>query len=167
MPRTTTLNQFREITEQRRWRSHADLLISGRRLTPDARNQFETHWVEAGHRMREQIGDDVLLVRLLRRTLTPYDGSGELELFRGENKNRWENRTVGLTWTTDIETARTFARGLNAVRSGGVLLKVRCKPDAIIGGPSNHSKYLGEFQFTVDPFSLNAIMALEFFPPST
>jgi len=167
MPRANTSSRFREITEQGRWRSYAELLVQNPRLTAAARERFETHWIEAGHRMRDQIGDDLLLVRLLRRALTPYDGDVELELFRGENRTRWDSRAVGLAWTRDIEKARSFARGLNATISGGVLLKVRCAPGAIISGPSAHSKYLDEFQFTLDPFSLNGIEPLEYFPPST
>lgn len=116
--------------------------------------------------MREQIADDRLLVRLLRHILPSYEG-GAKELFRGENRNRWENRVIGLAWTSNIEAARMFGGGLNAVRSGGVLLKARFEPEAIISGPNTHSNYLGEDQFTIDPFSSSTFSAIEFFPPVT
>ena len=60
-----------------------------------------------------------------------------------------------------------FGSGLNAVGSGGVLLKAHFEPEAIISGPNAHSNYLGESQFTVDPFAVTTILATEFFPAIT
>ena len=126
-------------------------------------DQFGTFWVEAGHHIREQISDDRTLVRLLRHLLPHYEGEA-LKLFRGENRNRWGNGAVGLAWTQNVETAKMFGRGLNAVGSGGVLLKARFDPSAIISGPNEHSSYLGEGQFTVDPFVTTTISVMEYFP---
>jgi hypothetical protein len=159
-----TLDQFRAITQQKCWASYATSLLNGEELVPEARKNFGTYWIEGGHHMREQIADDQLLVRLLRRLLASYDG-GPMELYRGENRNRWQNRSIGLAWTSSIETARMFGGGLNAVLSGGVLLKARFEPEAIISGPDAHSKYLGEGQYTIDPFSLPDLSAVESFPP--
>ena len=161
-----TLDQFRAIKEQRRWGSYAALLLSEQKLAPDATEQFGTYWVEAGHHIREQIADDRVLVRLLRHILPPYEGEA-IELFRGENRNRWKSGVVGLAWTASGETARMFGSGLNAVGSGGVLLKARFEPEAIISGPNGHSRYLGEGQFTVDPFAAPTLSAIEFFPAVT
>lgn len=158
-----TLDQFRTITRQGRWGAYATLLLDQHNLPPDAIEQFRTYWIEAGHHMREQIRNDRMLVRLLRHLL-PYEGEEALNLFRGENRYRWESGVSGLAWTTNLETARMFASGLNAVSSGGVLLKVLLEPAAIISGPNDHSSYLGESQFTVDPFAITAIFAMEFFP---
>ena len=60
-----------------------------------------------------------------------------------------------------------FGRGLNAVGAGGVLLRARFEPEAIISGPNAHSNYLGEKQFTIDPFAQTAIAAVEFYPAFT
>lgn len=113
--------------------------------------------------MREQIMDDRMLVRLLRHILPSYCGR-PIELFRGENRSRWESGNIGFAWTTNIATARIFGCGLNAVSTGGVLLKAYFEPQTIISGPNAHSKYLGEDQFTVDPFSIGEISVIEFLP---
>jgi len=161
-----TLEEFRSITEQKRWGLHAALLLNGHSPKPEETDQFATYWIEGGHRIREQIADDRKLVRLLRHMLPPYEGVA-IELFRGENKSRWESGAIGLAWTSNAETARMFARGLNAVHTGGVLLKAKFEPLAIISGPNAHSKYLGEDQFTIAPFLSRTFSAVETFPPVT
>ena len=115
--------------------------------------------------MREQIADDQLLCKMLRHALPPYQGS-ELKLYRGENIERWHARKLGLSWTTRIEVARMFASGLNAVRTGGVLLEGTFAQQAIISGPNSHSRYLDEEQFTVDPSLAEDLRQLENFPPA-
>jgi hypothetical protein len=116
--------------------------------------------------MREQIADDRKLVRLLRHMLPPYAGVA-IELFRGENADRWKSGAIGFAWTPNAETARMFARGLNAMHTGGVLLKGKFEPSSIISGPNAHSKNLGEDQFTIDPFLLGTLLVTERFPPFT
>ena len=161
-----TLEHFREIKEQGRWGSYVTFLLNEEELTPATIAQFETYWIEAGHHVREQVADDRQLVRLLRHLLPPYEGRS-IELFRGENKNRWERKIVGFAWTANSDTARMFGGGLNAVGAGGVLLSARFEPNAIISGSNTHSNYLGENQFTVDPFAETAISAVEFYPAIT
>lgn len=161
-----TLEHFRTIKEQGRWGAYANSLLNEPELTPSAIAQFGTYWIEAGHHIREQIGDDQLLIRLLRRLLPPYEG-GSIELFRGENRTRWESKIIGLAWTSKANIARMFGSGLNALDTGGVLLKAHFAPVAIISGPNAHSNYLGEEQFTVDPFAGTAISMIEYYPAIT
>lgn len=161
-----TLEHFREIKEQGRWGTYAAFLLNERELTPATIAQFGTYWIEAGHHIREQIADDQRLVQLLSRLLQPYEDES-VELFRGENRDRWESKIVGLAWTANADTARMFGRGLNAVGAGGVLLRARFEPEAIISGPNAHSSYLGEQQFTVNPFAGTAISVVEFYPAIT
>jgi hypothetical protein len=158
-----TLEQFRATKKQGRWGTYAIFLLNEQKLSPNTIAHFGTYWVEAGHHIREKIADDRVLIRLLRHLLPPYEG-GAIELFRGENRNRWESNKVGLAWTASADSARMFGRGLNAVGMGGVLLKARYEPEAIICGPNTHSNYLGENQFTIDPFAGTEISAIEFFP---
>lgn len=146
--------------------AYATSLLSKQKLPTEMMSQFGTYWIEAGHHMREQIGDDRLLVCLLRHLLPPYEGEA-IELFRGENRDRWKSGAIGLAWSANAETARMFGSGLNAVSSGGVLLKAHFEPEAVISGPNAHSKYLGESQFTVDPLAVTTISATEFFPAIT
>lgn len=159
------LDELREITEKRAWRALALALLKDAKPCEDAAAQFSTYWVEGGHHIREQIEDDLVLVRLLRHILPTYEGVA-LTLYRGENLGRWLAGKVGFAWTADIEVARMFGRGLNSVCSGGVLLKGYFQQAAIIAGPNAHSAWLGEGQYTVDPlFFENAINVEEVFPP--
>jgi hypothetical protein len=158
-----TLNNFHEIQKKNAWSSYAKLLLKESTLSSDMRSQFDTYWIMSGHHMREQIADDQTLVCLRRHILPVYDG-GAIELFRGENKSRLEQRSVGFARTPNIETARMFARGLNAVNFGGVLLKAKFDAKSIISGPNKHSQYLGEEQFTVDPFASPVYSIIESFP---
>jgi hypothetical protein len=124
---------------------------------------FGSCWTQHGRRIRELVGGDRLLSDLLRLRLPPYAG-GPLILYRGENLERWRAGALGLAWTPDIEVARMFASGLNAVAPGGILLRCTFEPTSIISGPNAHSGRLGEHQFTVDPFSATDVQVLEEFP---
>jgi hypothetical protein len=125
--------------------------------------KFHTVWIETGHRIREQVLNDRLLLDALRNLLPKYAGSG-LELYRGENIDRWKGRACGFAWTTEEKIARMFASGLNAVDSGGVLLSTIAPAEAIIAGPNEHSVYLGENEYVVDWKLLGEIAELEYFP---
>ena len=159
-----TSDDFRRITEQQDWKSHAELLFNEESPSVETLTAFDSYWTVAGHHVREQIADDQLLVRLLRHLLPPYKG-GVQTLFRGENLDRWKRGAVGFAWTPDTSVARMFGRGLNANWFGGVLLKCTFNSAAIICGPNSHSRRLGENQFTVDPFQCRDILAMEKYPP--
>ena len=159
-----TLEDFRKITQQRSWESYAKQLLQEPTPSAEISRVFGTYWIEAGHRIREQLGDDQALAHLLRHVLLPYEGIAVM-LYRGENLARWEDRSVGFAWTSNVEVARMFGRGLNAISSGGVLLEGSFPPEAIISGPNDHSLWLGEEQFTIDPFHETILHPIEFFPP--
>lgn len=158
-----TLEDFRDVTRQAAWRELASTLLRVAVVPPELVTSFSTYWVEGGHRVREQLGDDRQLVQLLRKVLPPYTGA-PVELFRGENAQRCSQGLIGLAWTPDREVAEMFGRGLNAVPGGGVLLRGVFDAGAIICGPSAHSRYLGEGQFTIDPFLPVALDVLERYP---
>ncbi len=153
----------RSITENGDWKAQAQRLLEKPKPSATESNEFATYWIEAGHRIREQISNDRILVDLLRHLLPPYRGK-DTKLFRGENLDRWIAKEIGFAWTSELHVADMFARGLNAVGSGGVLLEGKFKSEAIICGPNAHSEYLGENQFTVDPFIGGEIIVLSRFP---
>ena len=117
-----------------------------------------------GHRIRGQVADDELLANLLRRVLPKYEGD-KVTVYRGENLERWNAGQLGFSWTEKIEVARMFGQGLNATRTGGLLLKGYFAPDSIICGPNKHSAYLQEHQFTIDPSFYKEIQVIERYPP--
>jgi hypothetical protein len=63
-----------------------------------------------GDNFRNEVGDDLVLVRLLRVLLPRYEGPPR-SLFRGDSFRNRCHSTYGVSWSTDIATARAFADG--------------------------------------------------------
>ena len=156
---------FERTTTENLWREKAGELLASGEHDPAFRHKFHTYWTVAGHHIRAQIDDDKVLISLLRLILPPYVGPSRT-LYRGENLDRWKSRRIGLCWSDNIETARMFGRGLNATGAGGVLLQWQASNDAIIAGPSAHSLYLGESEYTLDLSESSEIEAIEQYPSS-
>jgi hypothetical protein len=155
--------ELRQISDDKAWKDYALELLDSP-ISAQLSAAFNTYWIEGGHHIREQLSDDAFLVRFLRHMLPRYEGNA-LTLYRGENLNRWNEGCIGLAWTEDISIATMFARGLNAVHSGGVLIQGTFESAAIISGPNSHSNYLGEKQYTVDPLQIASLTAIASFPP--
>lgn len=127
-------------------------------------DRFHTQWHVAHHYIRALVDDDELLMDMLWKWLPRYNGP-ELLLYRGENIDRFELGSVGTAWTDKESVAKMFASGLNAEGKGGVILESVVPADAIIAGPSAHSIYLGEYEYTVDRRRLSTIsLNCRFFP---
>jgi len=159
-----SVDALREITKAGRWRTVAESVALRQALLPAGADDFGTYWIEAGHIIREQVADDQLLCLLLRSVLPRYVGE-TITLYRGENKSRWRTGSIGLAWTQDVGVAQMFGRGLNATKSGGVLLQGTFVPTSIISGPNKHSSYLQEQQFTVEPPLAQDVKVVEEYPP--
>ena len=104
-----------------RWRSLFKAAVRASRPHAAISEGFHSLWIERGHRIREQIGDDPLVLDALWVLLPLYSGRA-LGLFRGENLARWRSGEIGFAWTEKEEVARMFGSGLNASPGGGVLL---------------------------------------------
>ncbi len=144
---------------QAEWR---DLIRDLAGLPPSSEQlaeRFHTQWHVCHHFLRELVDNDDLLIDMLWVWLPRYVGP-DLVLYRGENIDRFEARRIGTAWTDKQGTAEMFARGLNAVGKGGVVLRVTAPSTAIIAGPSKHSLYLGESEFTIDTGRLAGIEAI-------
>ncbi|MGN6260293.1 MAG: hypothetical protein ACTHNO_06120 [Ralstonia sp.] len=126
--------------------------------------RFHTQWHVSHHFIRELVDDDELLMDVAWTWLPRYKGP-EMVLYRGENIDRLDRDRIGSAWSSKEETACMFARGLNAVGKGGVVLETTAPPEAIIAGPSSHSVWLGEHEFTVDRRRLVEVKRKCHFPP--
>ncbi|WPD22118.1 MAG: hypothetical protein SD837_18165 [Candidatus Electrothrix scaldis] len=157
-------NYYDEITNKKEWDAEADILLTKNDFSEEFIAEFHSNWTVRGHRIREQINNDKKLAKLLEHIFPPYVGD-EKTLYRGENKEKWEQNKVGFCWTTNKDTAEMFASGLNAINSGGLLLKCKCKPEWIIIGPSPHSNYLGESEYTVNPGLIAGVQILLEYDP--
>lgn len=149
---------------QRAWRRLIAELAGNAPQCQGEAERFHDHWHVCHHYVRELVDDPPAILRMLRVWLPPYAGPG-LTLYRGENIDRMEARRVGIAWTPDLGTARTFASGLNATRKGGVLLRAAVPPQAIIAAPSAHARWLGENEFTVDASHIDEFVEIARFPP--
>ncbi|WP_318483025.1 hypothetical protein [Photobacterium leiognathi] len=123
-------------------------------------------WIVNGGHIRRNVSDDKLILTWLKLILPKYDGV-ELHLYRGECKFLYEQGLIGFCWTPKKEVAENFARGLNAIESGGVLLSAKVTPEAILSAPNSHSSdWLGESEYTCDPFQIASIEVLNQYPKS-
>ena len=153
------------VTRNGQWDLEAKRLIEIVTFSQEFIEAFHATWTVQGHHIRSQVGDDIHLVRLLKHILPKCEGSDKT-LYRGENLERWREKSVGLAWTSSIEVARMFGSGLNATGTGGVLLRCKFVAHCIIAAPSAHSNYLQEYEFTVDPFEMKGVDVLEEYPSS-
>lgn len=129
-------------------------------------NQQGIHliWTVSGGHIRNKVRDDELILKVLKLGLPKYEGQG-IELFRGECRFLYEGGKLGFCWTPVRDVAEMFARGLNAIESGGVLLRCYAPQTAILAAPNDHSaSQMQEFEFTCDPGKLENIRVIKNFP---
>jgi hypothetical protein len=120
-------------------------------------------WTENGGHIRRKVSDDVLLLKILKLALPKYDGD-DLILYRGECRFLHEQNKIGFCWTPERSVAEMFARGLNAIESGGVLLKTYAPKESVLSSPNKHSAVqMKEFEYTCDPTALTNIEVLQYF----
>jgi len=145
------------------WRRQLALAVNTPPDTQELSMAFHTQWHVCHHRLRELVDDDRLLLDLAAAWLPRYEGPG-LELYRGENIDRFEVGRIGSAWSNKLATAELFARAQNNAGRGGVVLRAAVPAPAIIAGPSAHSLRMDESEFTVDTRKLEAVALLTRFP---
>ena len=122
-----------------------------------AKDKVHTLWTVNGGHLRRKIKDDNLVATVLGIVLPGYNGEG-LTLYRGECRFLYESGQSGFCWTPKIEVAIKFARGLNSIESGGVLLKAYAHRMAILAAPNEHSvKQMKEYEYTCNPHLFECI----------
>ena len=146
------------------WRELLKRLVATRPLDRAMADRFHTQWHVCHHYIRQLVDDDELLMDMLWVWLPSYEGPS-LTLHRGENIDRLESGHIGTAWTDKEEKASMFASGLNAVGKGGAILRTLAPAASIIAGPSKHSIYLGESEFTLDTRKLGEITRVRDFGP--
>nr|WP_321239311.1 hypothetical protein [uncultured Tolumonas sp.] len=123
-------------------------------------------WIVNGGHIRRHVQNDLLTLTWLKLILPKYTGDG-LRLYRGECKFLYDQGLIGFCWTPKKDVAEKFARGLNAIESGGVLLSAMFSPEAILSAPNSHSAdWLGEYEYTCDPMRICSLEVLNQYPKS-
>lgn len=129
--------------------------------TPELQEAFHLMWVESGHRIRARVRNDRKLLKVMRTLLPAYEGEGQW-LYRGESIDRYRSGKLGFCWTNDQSVAAMFARGLNNVGSGGVLLKAWAPASAILADIHPHSGiWLKENEITVNWYSIEHLQVIQ------
>lgn len=148
-------------TQEELWlKVFAFLRENSNELTFD-REAIHTLWTVNGGNLRGMIKNDDLVLEVLLKFLPKYEGEG-LIVYRGECRFLFEENKIGFCWTPEQNVARKFARGLNAIESGGVLLKAYAPQKAVISSPNEHSsKQMKEHEYTCNPKLLENIEVVE------
>jgi hypothetical protein len=98
------------------------------------REKIHALWLVYGGDLRARIRDDQLILQVLRKALPGYRGEG-VTVYRGESWFLFDQDKIGFCWTSAEDVATSYAKGLNAVESGGVLLKCYAPAEAILAAP--------------------------------
>lgn len=117
--------------------------------------KIATLWAHYGGDLRAKIRDDGLILHVLRKTMPSCRDEGRT-LYRGESWFLFDADQIGFCWTPSQTIATSYAKGLNAVDSGGVLLKCHAPAEAILAVEND--------VYICDPTHLLRMTTLELFP---
>ena len=122
--------------------------------------RIQALWTQYGGDLRAKLRNDALMLQVLRKALPGYQGLG-LTLYRGESWFLFDQDQIGVCWTTSEASATRYARGLNAIESGGVLLRCFAPALAILAAPA---ATVPEGVYLCDPVQLQRLTTLALFP---
>lgn len=117
-------------------------------------------WTTYGFRIAKGLRSEItVLVDALRQTLPKYAGQS-VTLYRGELAERYSARSFGIAWTPDLDVAVMFANRRFPDEGQGVVLRVEASVEMIVAAPTDHSKWLQEKEYIVDPRMITTIEVL-------
>lgn len=125
------------------------------------KRKIQALWNTYGGDVRARIKNDALVLQVLKKSLPGYDGQG-ITLYRGESWFLFDQNQLGFCWTSNEDLATAYAKGLNAVESGGVLLKCHAPPHAILAAPDTPD--LASQHYICDSSQLLRVTTLGLFP---
>jgi hypothetical protein len=121
--------------------------------------------LENGDSLRTAARHDFLLLDFYRAVLPKYRGPS-VTIYRGATLSERCNRTYGLSWTTNIQVARSFAeRNAERTRDDGVVLRTVASRTSLICAPAQLNNRFGEDEFVVDRRKLKVVEVVERFRP--
>jgi hypothetical protein len=152
--------QYDYTVPNHKWQPVFKYILENHKELDFCKDKVHTLWTVNGGHLRRKIKDDKLIAKVLSLALPGYIGEG-LVLYRGECRFLFESGQIGFCWTPDVDVATRFASGLNAIESGGVLLKAYAPSAAILSSPNDHSFIqMKEFEYTCDPGLLENITVI-------
>ncbi|WP_353859759.1 hypothetical protein [Azospirillum formosense] len=132
------------------WREAMSKIARLRKVPCASKEWFIGCWIVNGDSLRSDIGDDRILMDALRVLLPPYTGAA-MTLFRGDSFVNRCRRTYGMSWSSSLDVAQSFAQGVWQKFDGGsVLLRAEVPSKAIIFSPAVHANDYEEDEYLVD-----------------
>ena len=130
---------------------------------PNVQADMLQGWLDGGDTLRSLVNHDLRLLDGLRTLLPRYQGP-ELILYRGDSAWNRNRRTYGLSWTSSIDVARSFALGVwQTFKGGSVLLRATVPASAVICAPGLHDDRYDEAEYLVDRRLLRLVALIERF----
>jgi hypothetical protein len=117
-------------------------------------------WISYGFHIASSLKGNLILVDAFKHLLPPYRGP-LLKLFRGELHARYMKRIYGISWTPELSVARMFANRRRNDEGFGVILEIEATPDMIAASPGEHTSWLGEEEYVIDPRLIQAVRVLD------
>jgi hypothetical protein len=113
-------------------------------------------WISYGFHIGRSLKADPIIVDAFKHLFPPCSGPG-LKLYRGELHSRHMGRIYGLSWTPHLSVAKMFANR----RGAGVVLEIEATPDMIAAPPGEHTSWLGEDEYIIDPRLIQAVRVID------
>lgn len=114
--------------------------------------------IRSGDILREETGNDLILVEALRVLLPPYRG-GSLRVYRGDSAWNRRRRTYGYSWSLELNVADEFAAKEEWRRhlGGSVVLEADAPPEAIVSVIPESADLGKEREVVIDRRRLGAV----------
>jgi hypothetical protein len=151
--------------DARLWRQTFEYIVQMQDLPGIDKSLITALWYQYGGDLRALIKNDALVLSVLKKCLPnahPHQANG-ITLYRGESWFLFDQNQIGFCWTPSEALATTYAKGLNAVESGGVLLKCFAPADAILAAPATAGE-IKQNLYICDPGRLLRLTTLALFP---
>lgn len=145
------------------WPKVFGFLIENKQTFKFDSEKIHALWTVNGGHLRRKTKNDNLVLEVLLKFMPKYTGKGMI-LYRGECRFLYDANKIGFCWSPNIDIATSFAKGLNSIESGGVLLKAYVPSHSIISAPNDHSiRQMEEYEYTCNPKLLENIQVVQMF----
>jgi hypothetical protein len=123
-------DRFQEnmVADEFPWRLACKEFVKLSSVPPEMRFAFQSAWTQ--HK-RPALRNHPLVCAAIHAMLPAYTGPA-VRLFRGASELERKRRAYGLSWTSDVAEAETFAEKYRAWPGGSVVLETLAPPAAVI-----------------------------------
>jgi hypothetical protein len=142
------------------WREAFSQLMTGTSPNEAVGRALLSFWISYGFHIASSLQGDLILVDAFKYLLPPYSGPA-LKLYRGELRSRHMERIYGISWTPKLSVARMFADRRRDIEGFGVTLEIEATPEMIAASPGEHTSWLGEEEYVIDPRLIQAVRVLD------